>query len=65
MQVLIQWTLKLVCLLWLIQVPMSLAAVSLPFKLVPAFIPLEPAAGANGAAVVGGASDTQSGYLDR
>ncbi|MBK3471997.1 transporter substrate-binding domain-containing protein [Pseudomonas carnis] len=42
MQVLIQWTLKLVCLFWLIQVPMSLAAVSLPFKLVPAFIPLEP-----------------------
>ena len=42
MQVLIQWTLRLMCMLWLTQVPASLAAVSLPFKLVPAFIPLEP-----------------------
>lgn len=42
MHVLIQWIARLVCALLLAQVPASLAAVSLPFKLVPAFIALEP-----------------------
>ena len=42
MHAVIQWTVRLACVLLLGQVPMGLAAVSLPFKLVPAFIPLEP-----------------------
>ncbi|QJI27538.1 transporter substrate-binding domain-containing protein [Pseudomonas sp. ADAK18] len=35
-----RWRLWLMCVLWLCHAPSSLAAVSLPFKLVPAFIPL-------------------------
>lgn len=42
MRVLIQWTVRLACVLLLGYLPTSMAAVSLPFKLVPAFIPLEP-----------------------
>ncbi len=42
MHAVIQWTVRLACVLLLGHVPISLAAVSLPFKLVPAFIPLGP-----------------------
>lgn len=42
MHAVIQWTVRLACVLLLGQVPAGLAAVSLPFKLVPAFIELEP-----------------------
>ncbi|TFF05931.1 transporter substrate-binding domain-containing protein [Pseudomonas sp. BCA14] len=43
MHVLIQWVaVRLACVLLLGYLPVGMAAVSLPFKLVPAFIPLEP-----------------------
>ncbi|MFL1542882.1 transporter substrate-binding domain-containing protein [Pseudomonas sp. O39] len=42
MRVVIQWAVRLACVLLLGHLSMGQAAVSLPFKLVPAFIPLQP-----------------------
>jgi len=41
-RVVIQWAVRLACVLLLGHLSMGQAAVSLPFKRVPAFIPLEP-----------------------